>query len=125
MTEKEICKCGHKLNQHEFLGCAWLIINCLRLRYPASRWLIGRAPKALKDSTLLTFFDICKKLGLQSGTHYEYNSMSSVIKFYNGSEIYLKDFDDLGTEYSSAFIDEASQKVDAETGEVKYCKELK
>jgi hypothetical protein len=101
-----------------FLGCAWLIINCLR--YPGSRWLMGRAVlKALKDSTLLTFFDICKKWGLQSGQHYEYNSMSSVIKFYNGSEIYLKDlfqypsdpnFDDLGsTEYSSAFIDEASQ----------------
>ncbi len=90
------------------------------MKYEGSRWLIGRAIlKSLKESTLLTFFDICKQWGLKSNVHYSYNAMTGVIKFWNGSEVYLKDlfqnpsdpeFDALGsTEYTGAFIDEASQ----------------
>jgi len=101
-----------------FVGCAWIIYSCLR--YTGSRWLIGRAIlKSLKESTLLTFFDICKQWGLKKDTHYHYNTMAGVIKFHNGSEVYLKDlfkypsdpeFDTLGsTEFTGAFIDEASQ----------------
>jgi PBSX family phage terminase large subunit len=100
------------------LGCAWLLNNCLTMR--ESRWLMGRAIlKTLKESTLLTFFDLCKQWGLKSEIDYKYNSQESKITFYNGSEIFLKDlfaypsdpeFDSLGsTEYTGAFIDECSE----------------
>lgn len=100
------------------LGCVWIIQSCLE--YPFSRWLIGRAIlKTLKESTLLSFFGVCKDWGLKAGKDYSYNAMSNVIKFSNGSEVYLKDlflypsdpeFDELGsTEFTGAFIDECSQ----------------
>ena len=102
-----------------FLGCAWLILSCHR--YHESRWLLGRAVlKQLKQSTLLTFFDVCKKMQLKKGIDYSYNEQSGIIHFhFTGSEIYLKDlahypsdpeYDSLGsTEYTGGFIDEASQ----------------
>ncbi len=101
-----------------YLGCIWLVFNCLN--YPGSRWLMGRAKlKELKESTLLTFFQVCKAWGLVAGVDYKYNSIEGTIKFRNGSSIYLKDlfafpsdpeFDSLGsTEYTGAFVDEASQ----------------
>jgi len=101
-----------------YLGCVWLISSCLR--YPGYRALMGRARlKSLKESTLLTFFGICREWGLKKDLDYFYNAQSSVITFTNGSEVYMKDlflyptdpeFDSLGsTEYSSAFIDEASE----------------
>ncbi len=37
-----------------YLGCYWLISSCMR--YPGTRWLMGRARlKSLKESTFLTF----------------------------------------------------------------------
>jgi len=102
-----------------YLGSAWLILNCLR--YPGSRWLMGRAVlKDLKDSTLLTLFEICKDWGLVRDQDFKYNSVDAVITFLQtGSTIYLKDlftypadpeFDSLGSrEYTGAFIDEAAQ----------------
>lgn len=100
------------------LGCVWLIKSCLQ--HQGTRWLMGRAVlKSLKDSTLLTFFQLCAKWNLKNGVDYEYHVMGGVIRFMNGSEIYLKDlfaypsdpeFDELGsTEYTGAFIDEGSQ----------------
>lgn len=90
-------------------------------QYKGSRWLLGRAVlKQLKQSTLLTFFDVCKRMNVKQGRDYVYNAQEGVIRFVEtGSEIYLKDlayypsdpeFDSLGsTEYTGAFIDEASQ----------------
>jgi len=103
-----------------FLGCLWIIQRALK--YPGTRYMIGRARlKDLKESTLLTFFELCKTLGLKAGTHFEYNANSSLIKFFNKSEIYLKDlfqyprdpeFEELGSrEYTAVFIDEASEIV--------------
>lgn len=100
------------------LGCCWLLYCCLA--YPGTRYLMGRASlKTLKESTLLTLFKVCRDWGLKSKIDYKYNSMTGVISFANGSEIYLKDlflypsdpeFDELGsTEYTAAFIDEANQ----------------
>ena len=99
-----------------WLGCAWLIINCLK--YKGSRWLMGRAVlKALKESTLKTFLELINDWGLQG--EIKYNSIDGYIRFKNGSEIMLKDlalypsdphYDSLGsTEYTGAFLDEASQ----------------
>jgi len=81
---------------------------------------MGRAVlKSLKESTLLTFFQVCREFGLKINVDYKYNAMEGCLKFWNGSTVYLKDlfaypsdpeFDSLGsTEFTGAFIDEASQ----------------
>lgn len=98
-----------------FTGCYWQIKR--RLKYRGSRGFLARAKlKDLKQSTLLTFFEVCAKLGLRLGVDYKYNSQMGVIIFSNGSEEYLKDlflypsdpeFVSLGsTEYTDGFIDE-------------------
>lgn len=101
------------------IGCIWLLMCCLK--YPKTRWAMGRAHlKNLKESTLLTFFEICSKSGLKAGKDYKYNSIEGVIKFpKTKSEIYLKDmfaypsdpqFDKFGsTEFTGGFIDECSE----------------
>ena len=80
---------------------------------------MGRAIlKTLKQTTLLTFFDILREWGVIH--KFKYNHLEGVITYIpNGSQIYLKDlfaypsdpeFDSLGSsEYTGAFIDEASQ----------------
>ena len=101
-----------------YLGCMWLFI--MAQKYAGSRWLLGRAVlKTLKQTTLLTMLDIFRHYEYKPDLHYKLNTMEGVIRFANGSEIYLKDlfqypsdpeFDQLGsTEYTGAFIDEASQ----------------
>jgi phage terminase large subunit len=100
------------------LGCYWILKNCLR--YSDTRWLIGRSKlKALKETTLNSLFDVCKIQGLINGEHFNYNQQSGIIKFFNGSEIILKDlftypsdpnFDSLGSlEITGAFVDECNQ----------------
>ena len=100
-----------------FFGCAWLIINCVN--YPGTRWLMGRSKlKALKQTTLNTFFEVCSMWGLNE-KHYNYNAQSGEITFFNNSQIILKDlflypsdpnFDSLGSlEITGAFIDEVNQ----------------
>ena len=98
-------------------GALWLLDRCTKL--PGTRWLMGRSRlKTLKDTTLVSFFDVCTKLKIPS-TYYNYNQQKSVITFLNGSEILLKDlfsypsdpnFDELGSlEITGAFIDEVNQ----------------
>jgi hypothetical protein len=100
-----------------YFGCMWLIINCIT--YPGTRWLMGRSKlKALKQTTLNTFFEICQNMKLNE-QHYNYNQQSGEITFYNGSTIILKDlflypsdpnFDSLGSlEITGGFIDEVNQ----------------
>jgi len=90
------------------------------LKYPATRWLIGRAKlKTLKETTLVSFFAVAQMQGLKVNKHYTYNQQSNTIRFFNGSEILLKDlfyypsdpeFDELGSlEITGAFIDECNQ----------------
>lgn len=103
-----------------FLGCSWITINCLK--FPGTRWLIGRAKlKALEETTLNTFFEVAKLFRLIADVDYKYNAQKNRIVFANGSEIYLKDlfqypsdknFDSLGSlEITGAFIDECNQIV--------------
>lgn len=100
------------------LGCLWLIESCQK--YPGSRWLMGRAKlKALKETTLNTFFELSSNLGITD--QFTYNAQANVIYWTNGSEILLKDlflypsdpnFDSLGSlEITGAFIDECNQIV--------------
>jgi phage terminase large subunit len=100
------------------LGCYWQLKQ--RLRYPGTRGLIGRATlKTLKETTLVTLFEVAHRQGLIAGKHYRYNGQSNQIEFLNGSVILLKDlfqypsdpnFDELGSlEITDCFIDEANQ----------------
>ena len=101
-----------------FCGCAFLILSCIK--FPKTRYLMGRSKlDSLKKTTLNTFFEVCELWNIKSGNHFTFNASSNIIKFYNGSEILLKDlfsypsdpnFDSLGSlELTGAFIDEANQ----------------
>lgn len=103
------------------IGCYWVLKMCLK--YPGTRWLMGRSElKNLKKTTLNSFFEVCKIQGLSANIHFHLNSQDSIIKIFNGSEILLTDlcsypsdpeFDSLGSlEISGAFIDEAPQITD-------------
>lgn len=103
------------------LGCYWQIKR--RLKYPGTRGLIGRASlKTLKETTLNSFFEVCRIQGLKAGTHFNFNQQSNIITFSNGSIIFLKDlfqypsdpnFDELGSlEITDAFVDENNQIVE-------------
>ncbi|MCP4355960.1 MAG: hypothetical protein GY793_10100 [Proteobacteria bacterium] len=115
---KEILYGGAAGGGKSALGCLWLIEQSQL--YPNTRWLMGRAKlKALKETTLNTFFELSTKLGLSE--QYNYNAQQNVIYWNNGSEILLKDlflypsdpnFDSLGSlEITGAFIDECNQVV--------------
>jgi phage terminase large subunit len=101
-----------------WVGCAWLILMCLK--YSKTRYLMGRSKlDSLKKTTLNTFFEVCEYWNLKSDKHYNFNAGSNVITFYNKSEIMLKDlflypsdknFDNLGSlDLTGAFIDECNQ----------------
>ena len=115
---KEILYGGAAGGGKSALGCLWLIEQCQQ--YPGSRWLMGRSKlKALKETTLNTFFELSSKLGVSN--QYTFNSQSNTINWSNGSQILLKDlflypsdpnFDSLGSlEITGAFIDECNQIV--------------
>lgn len=104
-----------------FLGCYWLTKMCWK--YPGTRWVMGRAKLGtLKETTLKTFFEVCKYQDLKADIHYKYNQQSKTIKWINGSEIIIKDlflypsdpeFDELGSlEITGAFVDECNQIVE-------------
>lgn len=101
-----------------FLGCLWVTTQCLK--YNGVRYLIGRAVLTqLRLTTLRTLLETFKIMGLTNGKHYNYNQQTNVVKFYNDSEIILKDmasspsdpqFDSLGSlEITGAFLDEMTQ----------------
>jgi len=98
------------------LGNLWLIEQCQK--YPGTRWLMGRSKlKALKETTLNTFFELASQLKITD--QFNYNGQAGIIYWKNGSEILLKDlyafpsdpnFDSLGSlEITGAFIDECNQ----------------
>lgn len=113
---KEVIYGGAAGGGKSALGILWLIEQCQL--YPGSRWLMGRSKlKALKETTLNTFFEQTTLLKIT--TQFNYNAQSGVIYWNNGSEILLKDlyaypsdpnFDSLGSlEITGAFIDECNQ----------------
>lgn len=100
------------------LGCSWLILRALQ--YPGTRWLLGRNKlNILRQTSLVTFFDICNEWNVLPEDDYHYNKQDNIIYWANGSEILLKDlfyypsdpnFDRLGSlELTGAFIDEINQ----------------
>lgn len=117
-TTKEVIFGGGAGSAKSFLGCYWLLKMCMR--YPGSRWLMGRKKlKTLKETTLNSFLEVCKLQGILIGTHFTLNGQSNTIEFTNGSQILMKDLfrypadpnmDELGSlEITGAFIDEVNQ----------------
>ena len=115
---KELIYGGSAGGGKSFLGCYWILKSALK--YAGTRWLIGRSKlKSLKETTLNSFFDVCRIQGLTPDKHFNYNQQSGIIRLYNGSEIILKDlftypsdpnFDGLGSlEITGAFVDECNQ----------------
>lgn len=101
-----------------FLGCLWIITMCIQ--YPGSKWVLGRSKlKALKQTTLMTFFEVLGIMGMKKDEHYKYNAVEGEITFQNSSMVILKDlflypadpnFDSLGSlEITGGFIDEVNQ----------------
>jgi phage terminase large subunit len=101
-----------------YLGCYWQIMR--RLIYPNTKGLIMRSELILiRQTTLVTFWEVCAKLGLREGIDYQYNAQDHFITFHNKSVIIFKalihipsdpDYGYLGGfEAADAFIDEAQQ----------------
>lgn len=101
-----------------YLGCIFLATNCIR--YPGSRWFLGRDTlKDLKQSALLTLFEVFAMMDMKKGKHYTYSSQDGLVKLKNGSEVYLiemkfepsdPEFDKFGSkEYCGGFIEEAQE----------------
>lgn len=94
----------------------WLDYMCQT--YPESRYYLGRETlKDIKESILLTFFDIAKL----TGSKFKYNEQKSKITYQNGSEIFLLEtfnypadpnFDRFGSrEYTAGAIEEGVTTV--------------
>jgi phage terminase large subunit len=101
-----------------FLGCYWHIKR--RILYPGTRGMIGRAVlKVLRESTMVSFWDVCRKCGLIQGVHYQFNSSYNTVTWFNGSVTVFMDlmyypsdpdFHRFGsTEYTDIFVDEAPE----------------
>lgn len=101
-----------------WLGCLWQIYR--RIKYPNTRGLIGRnVLKDLKDTTLMTFFEVAKEVFDLTPHEYRYYEQKGRIEFFNGSVIFIKElkmqprdpnFTDLGSlEITDFFIDEITE----------------
>lgn len=101
-----------------WLGCYWQIMR--RLIYPNTRGLIIRSElKAIRLTTLNTFWSVASMLKLKEGLDYKFNAQDFVLTFHNQSQIIFKEIMYLpsdpdygylgGYEAADAFVDEAQQ----------------
>lgn len=97
-----------------FVAASWIIISAIK--YPGTRWFVGRETLiSIKQSILITFIDILKKWGIS----FKINYSDFVLTLPNGSVIIFRqltqvpgdpDFDSLGSlEITGAFIEECAQ----------------
>lgn len=101
-----------------FLGSFWIISSALSM--PESNWLIAREElKALKRTTLRTFFKVLGLLGLKKDVHYSYNAQDMVLTFVNRSTVFFSElkripsdpeFDRIGSyDLTGAWLDESQE----------------
>jgi phage terminase large subunit len=111
---KEVLFGGAAGGGKSFIGCEWLLWNCIA--YPGTRWFIGRKHLSeIRKSTAVTFKKVSKKHGISQDT-WKYNENGVRFVFSNGSiieglELMHKpgdsDFDAFGsTEYTGGWIEE-------------------
>jgi len=100
-----------------WLGCEWLLVNCIR--FPGSKWFMAREElKRLMASSYITFQKVCSFHGIDRGM-WKLNGQYNFIEFTNGSRIDLLDlaykptdpmYERLGSlEYTGGWIDEAGE----------------
>lgn len=101
-----------------FLGSFWIILSGKTM--PGSAWLIAREElKALKRTTLRTFFKVLQMMGLKKDIDYRYNAQDMLIEFAWGSVVFFAElkripsdpeFDRIGSfDLTGAWIDEAQE----------------
>lgn len=117
-TTKEIGYGGAAGGAKSWTGCTWLAFMCLN--YPGTRWFIGREElKRLRESTLMTWYKVCKHYGITKDLYWKYNGQDHFIQFENGSRIDLLELKDLPSdplferygsiEYTGGWIEEAGE----------------
>lgn len=100
-----------------WLGCEWLLINCIR--YPGTKWFMAREElKRLMASSYVTFQKVCSHHNIPREI-WKLNGQYNYIEFSNGSRIDLLDlaykpadpmYERLGSlEYTGGWIDEAGE----------------
>lgn len=101
-----------------YLGVFWQW--CMRINYPGTRGFFGRRElKALKRTTLATYFKFCADYKIPESLRGKYNAQDSLIRYDNGSEIYLLDlaylpsdpmYERFGSlEFTDGFVDESGE----------------
>lgn len=116
-TTKEVLYGGAAGGGKSWLGCEWLIINCLR--YPNTKWFIGREElKRLRSSTYQTLLKVRQHHGLPQD-YWRYQGQDNFIEFPNGSRIDLLDlqykpsdpmYERFGSlEYTGGWIEEGGE----------------
>lgn len=117
-TTYEVLFGGAASSGKSWFGCAWILMSALK--YPGTRYLIGReTEQKLRDSTLNTFLELLKTIGLDEGMYKFSGGNGPEIELPNGSVIHFRhlqfrpkdpNYDRLGsTEYTFAFVDEACE----------------
>jgi len=115
-TTNEVLYGGGARGGKSYLGCAWVVIECLSK--PESAWMIAREEMTkLKDTTLITFFTVCRDFGISDML--SFNAQSLIVSFNNGSLIFFREikflpsdpeFDRLGSyDLTGCFLDECQQ----------------
>lgn len=87
-TTTEIVYGGAAASGKSYLICALMTMKALTnngIRIGLARNQIS----TLKKTTLTSLFEVFSDWGIQKGLHYNYNSNSGIIQFFNGSEIVL------------------------------------
>lgn len=81
---------GSARSGKSWIASEYLTMMCLA--YPDTGWGLARKElKTLKRTTLLTLFKVFKKYKLVLGDDFKYNQQDQIIRFKNGSEIFLID----------------------------------
>ena len=114
----EVCFGGGVSGGKSYLLC--LAIATMAVQYTGTRYILGRSVlHTLKQTTLVTLFQVLKDMGLSPDKHFTYNGQDNTVKLFNDSIIILKNLEYTpsdpnyerlqGYEVTAVGVDEASQ----------------